>query len=84
MLVLLLLLLCFNSRLVRLKVSTFCVGDSTGSCFNSRLVRLKAIEVLPVEESIEKFQFQIGSIKSAAIGVHENTLFLVSIPDWFD
>ena len=62
----------FNSKLVRLKVRERGYHDVINlACFNSKLVRLKVNADSWAEYEAEKkmFQFQTGSIKSAALVV---------------
>ena len=64
--VLLCLLRCFNSKLVRLKESTSIPQLAKLLSFNSKLVRLKAVYDAITHREMKrlKFQFQTGSIKS--------------------
>ena len=57
--------LCFNSKLVRLKVGADGRVYYTQACFNSKLVRLKAAHHAGSSKVFAKpFQFQTGAIKS--------------------
>ena len=60
------LILCFYSRLVRLKVCNLILTGIPLRCFYSRLVRLKGVDLAqPGVVDVFSFLFQTGSIKSA-------------------
>ena len=75
---------CFNSILVRLKVGMIWTLAKMICSFNSILVRLKGVvELDKPSDSLYKFQFHTGSIKSFTL-VCMNNRIRVSIPYWFD
>ncbi len=56
-------LLCFNSKMVRLKVTLCGVPIQWYQSFNSKMVRLKVDGSLPDIDTDFAFQFQNGAIK---------------------
>ena len=77
-------LMCFYSRLVRLKVNLPSGFRLMLTSFYSRLVRLKAGDDGDDGGKGDTFLFQTGSIKSDADGGECFGVGGVSIPDWFD
>ena len=67
--------LCFNSKLVRLKVAdTTVLLQALELSFNSKLVRLKA-RARSRSRARSRFQFQTGAIKRQKISGEGVTLF---------
>ena len=58
---------CFNSNMVRLKVSTQTGAYLLCWCFNSNMVRLKVL-LSSSSSASSTFQFQYGTIKSVSNG----------------
>ena len=81
----LLIMLSFNSKLVRLKVPAGTNPQPWKTGFNSKLVRLKVVfGCSPAKTCDRLFQFQTGSIKSVNVTEKIIPFDPVSIPNWFD
>ena len=76
--------MCFNSKLVRLKVSAAKTEKVNVYRFNSKLVRLKDANRTSDFQQRGEFQFQTGSIKSRVCTDRSHCRSHVSIPNWFD
>ena len=76
--------MCFNSTMVRLKVSVGQTSTIRKQGFNSTMVRLKVIIFESAEHSHCWFQFHNGSIKSPCSICNDLPCCCVSIPQWFD
>ena len=70
--------------MVRLKGAAMLQPEPRRNSFNSTMVRLKEVYGALITTSLEMFQFHNGSIKSATSPGDELTVFVVSIPQWFD
>ena len=75
-------LICFNSKMVRLKVEASDFYIASHQSFNSKMVRLKGFDGSGGNACVELFQFQNGAIKSP----YPYPLWRrnVSIPKWCD
>ena len=77
-------LICFNSNMVRLKAKERTKLVNLITSFNSNMVRLKGNRRRFGSLCWCEFQFQYGTIKRNKLGVHQTTIYRVSIPIWYD
>ena len=75
---------CFNSTMVRFKLSRGAVAVACMRCFNSTMVRFKRGAQGTTGSQGATFQFHDGSIQALAQMQSVGGDTLVSIPRWFD